>query len=113
MASTKETWVYDTQGGGDYVKAAILSLGITDEQFIQNLAPRLSKKTQALTATIHKNKMQSFANEQICASAVTPKKVAQMERSGLATLVDLAEGSGMLQLESALERRVTEECLSL
>lgn len=36
-----------------------------------------------------------------------------MERSGLAALVDLAEGSGMIQLETALERRVTEECLSL
>ena len=40
-------------------------------------------------------------------------KVAQMERSGLAALVDLAEGSGMIQLESALEARVTEDCLSL
>ena len=40
-------------------------------------------------------------------------KVAHMERSGLAALVDLAEGSGMIQLESALERRVTQECLSL
>lgn len=36
-----------------------------------------------------------------------------MERSGLAALVDLAEESGMLPLESALEGRVTEECLSL
>lgn len=36
-----------------------------------------------------------------------------MQRSGLAALVDLAEGSGMIQLESALERRVTQGCLSL
>ncbi|KAJ4921109.1 hypothetical protein JOQ06_022699 [Pogonophryne albipinna] len=36
-----------------------------------------------------------------------------MERSGLAALVDLTEGSGLIQLESALEGRVTEECLSL
>ncbi|KAK1898274.1 Regulator of telomere elongation helicase 1 [Dissostichus eleginoides] len=36
-----------------------------------------------------------------------------MGRSGLAALVDLAEGSGLIQLESALEGRVTEECLSL
>ena len=36
-----------------------------------------------------------------------------MERSGLAALVDVAEGSGLIQLESALEGRVTEECLSL
>lgn len=36
-----------------------------------------------------------------------------MERSGLADLVDIAVGSGLIQLESALEGRVTEECLSL
>lgn len=36
-----------------------------------------------------------------------------MERLGPAALVDLAEGSGMIQLDLALERRVTEECLSL
>ena len=36
-----------------------------------------------------------------------------MERSGLAALVDVAEGSGLIQLESALEGRVTEEFLSL
>ena len=36
-----------------------------------------------------------------------------MERSGLAALVDLAEESGMIQLESALEKRVTDECISL
>ena len=40
-------------------------------------------------------------------------KVAQMEKAGLAALIDLAEGSGMVQLKSVLENRVTEECLSL
>ena len=40
-------------------------------------------------------------------------KVVQMERMGLAALIELVEGSGMIQLESALEGRVTEECLSL
>ena len=39
--------------------------------------------------------------------------VIQVEKSGLTTLVDLAEGSGMIQLESVLEGRVTDECLSL
>lgn len=77
------------------------------------LNERVFTKTQPLTATIHKNKRQNFASEQICAPAGTSMKVAQMERSGLAALVDLAEGSGMFPLESALEGRVTEECLSL
>ena len=36
-----------------------------------------------------------------------------MEKSGLAALVDLVEESGMIQLESVLEGRVTDECLSL
>ena len=36
-----------------------------------------------------------------------------MERWGLAALVDLVEGSGVIKLESALEDKVTEECLSL
>ena len=40
----KSEWVYDVGGGGNYIEAAISSLGISDEQLIQNLAPRLSKK---------------------------------------------------------------------
>lgn len=36
-----------------------------------------------------------------------------MEKSGLAALADLVEGSGMFKLEEVLEGRVTEECLSL
>lgn len=40
----KSELVYDVGGGGDYIEAAILSLGISDEQLIHNLALRLSKK---------------------------------------------------------------------
>ena len=40
----KSEWVYDVGGGGDYIEAAMSSLGISDEQLLQNLAPRLSKK---------------------------------------------------------------------
>ena len=36
-----------------------------------------------------------------------------MEKQGLNALVDLAERTGVLTLESALEGRVTEECLSM
>ena len=43
--------MYDTEGGGDYIKADILSIGINDEQLIQNLAPRLSKKIRG-TSTV-------------------------------------------------------------
>ncbi len=39
----KSEWVYDVEGGGDYIEAAITSFGISDEQLLKNLAPRLSK----------------------------------------------------------------------
>ena len=39
----KSEFVYDTKSGGNYIEAAFDSFGITDEQLILNLAPRLSK----------------------------------------------------------------------
>ena len=39
----KSEFVYNTKGGGNYIEAAFDSFGITDEQLILNLAPRLSK----------------------------------------------------------------------
>ena len=45
----KSQWVYDLGGGGDYIEAAISSLGISDEQLLQNLAQRLSKKVKDTT----------------------------------------------------------------
>lgn len=40
----RSEWVYDVKGGGDYIEAAISSLGISDEQLLQNMATRLSKE---------------------------------------------------------------------
>ena len=60
----------------------------------------------SLTKIIHRNKRKNFASVQISGSSGMEMKVAQMEKSGLAALVDL-------ELEAALERRVTEECLSI
>jgi hypothetical protein len=80
------------------------------ETFLQE---RVFAKIKPLTATIHRNKRRNFTGEMVCTPSGAHMKVAHMERSGLAALVDLAEGSGMIQLESALERRVTQECLSL
>ena len=74
---------------------------------------RVFTKDKPLSATIHRNKRRNFANEQIQAPSGATMKVAQMERSGLVALVELVEGSGMLQLEEALDGRVTEECLSV
>ena len=77
------------------------------------LQDRVFTKTKPLSATIHKNKRQNFSTEKICVSPNTLMNVAQMERSGLAALLELVEVSGQIQLESILASRVTEECLSL
>ncbi len=74
---------------------------------------RVFAKIKPLTAIIHRNKRRNFTTEQICAPSGAPMKVAQMERSGLAALLELVERSGIIQLELALQGRVTEECLSL
>ena len=70
-------------------------------------------KTKPLIATIHINKRRTFASEQILAPSGAVLKVVQMEKQGLTALVDRAERTGILTLESAFEGRVTEECLSM
>ena len=77
------------------------------------LHERVFTKTRSLTATIHRNKRRNFASDQICVHSGASMNVALMERSGMVALVDLAESVGMVKLESALEGRVTEECLSV
>ena len=37
-------WVYDTRGGGDYIQCVVNSLGITDEQLVKNVVPRIVKQ---------------------------------------------------------------------
>ena len=39
----KSEFLYDTKGGSNYLKASSNSSGITDEQLIFNLEPRLSE----------------------------------------------------------------------
>ena len=41
--------VFDVAGGGDYIEAAISSLGISDDQLLENVAPRLSKKIRDIS----------------------------------------------------------------
>ena len=43
----KSAWVYDVRGGGDYVDAAMSSLGISDEQLLQNVAQRVYKRVKS------------------------------------------------------------------
>lgn len=77
------------------------------------LQERLFTKTKTLTSTIHKNKRRNFASDPVRVSSGTSMTVDHMKKSGLAALLDLANGSGIIKLETALEGRVTEECLSM
>ena len=77
------------------------------------LQERVFTKTRPLSATIHKHKRQTFAYVQIWSPSGAVLKVAHMERQALTALVYLAERTGELALESALEGRVTEECISM
>jgi len=42
----KSEWVYDVRGGGNYIDAAVSFLGISDEQLLQNVAQRVSKRVK-------------------------------------------------------------------
>ena len=77
------------------------------------LQERVFDKTKTLTETIHRNKRRNFASEQVRVSSDISMTVAHMEKSGLVALLDLADESGIIKLEAALEGRVTEECLSM
>ena len=54
LDSKREGWwtrasgsaVYDVRGGGDYIDAAMSFLGINDEQLLQNVAQRVSKRVK-------------------------------------------------------------------
>ena len=41
--------MYDVSGGGDYIHTAIILYGISDEQLIQNLAPRLTQEIKGVS----------------------------------------------------------------
>ena len=94
----------------DDLKTALPDGQVQVESLLQE---QVFNKTKPLTATIQRNKRRNFTSEPICIPSGATIKLAQMERSGLAALLELAEGSGLIQLDSVLERRVTEECLSL
>ena len=44
IEKNKSQLLYDVAGGGDYIESAIFSLGISDDQLLENGSPRLSKK---------------------------------------------------------------------
>ena len=78
------------------------------------LKERVFTKTKPLSEKIHKNKRLNFSkNELVSFSSKSQQNSVQMEKAGLASLVDISHGSDMIKLEKVLRWRVTEECLSL
>lgn len=55
----------------------------------------------------------NFDNIKICGQSSAQMKMTDMERSGLAAVLSLVEGSGAVDLESVFSGRVIEESLSL
>jgi hypothetical protein len=63
----KSEWVYGVGGGGNYIEAAMSSFGISDEQLLQNLAPRLSKNIKETTAVFWPPHLNELAEgEELC-----------------------------------------------
>ena len=63
--------------------------------------------------TISGNKRLNQASKEAGKSSEAAISLVQIEKSGLATLMDFAERSNMIDLEILLEKRITEECLSM
>ena len=52
-------------------------------------------------------------NELVSPSSRYQRNAVQMEKAGLASLIDIVHDSDLIKLETVLRWRVTEECLSL
>ena len=61
------------------------------------LEDRVFSKRLSLNATISRNKRQNLASKQVCATSGACVSVVQMEKSGLATLMDFAENRNTLK----------------
>ena len=74
---------------------------------------RIFSKSKSITARIDTRKRKNFDSIKICGQSSAQMKMTDMERSGLAAVLSLVEGSGAVDLERVLSGRVTEESLSL
>ena len=83
------------------------------EQVKHLLEERIFNKEKALNATLKRNKRKNFSSISISGATLTPVTQEQMERSGLAALLELADGTGEVNLERVLKYRITQESLSI
>ena len=77
------------------------------------LEERIYSKAHNINNRLQNNKRWNFENNQSVTAANTSLSLAQMEKAGLASVIQLAKGTGALTSEQILEYRVTEECLSM
>jgi hypothetical protein len=82
------------------VRTALHDGQVQVDSFLQE---RVFTKATSLMVAIHRNKRLNFAKDQTNTPANAAIKVAQMEKTGLATLIDIAERSGIINLDSVLE----------
>ena len=93
------------------IKTALSDGQVQVETFLKE---RVFAKTKPLSEKISKNKRMNFSkNEFVSSSSRSQQNAVQMEKAGLASLVDISHGSDLIKLENVLRWRVTEECLSL
>ena len=77
------------------------------------LEERIFNKEKSLNATLKKNKRKNFCSTAICGSTGVSVTQEQMERPGLASLLEFADDTGEVNLESVLNYRITQESLSM
>ena len=77
------------------------------------LEERVYSKMHSIKDRLAKNKRLNFKNNQTVTASNKTLSQAQMEGTGLASVIQLAEGSGALTLENIFKYRVTEECLPI
>ena len=66
-----------------------------------------------MNATLKKNKRKNFCSTAIFGSTGVSVTQEQMERPGLASLLEFADETGDVNLESVLNYRITQESLSM
>ena len=77
------------------------------------LEERVYSKPHSIKDLLPKNKMLNFESNQTMSATNKALSQVQMEGTGLASVIQLVEGTGGVTLEQILEYRVKKECLPL
>ena len=103
---SKSVWVYDVGGGGNYIEAAISSFGISDEQLLQNVVQRLSKKIKDASTVPWPPRIDHLEEgEELCELLL---KLLMWLKQPKRKTVDLSPAT--LSLASMITHHVTGQC---